>query len=64
MMKLSEKIRNLLSTWMAGYAQPLVEECAEEAAQLEETIDALIAVYNLTQRDVENALKKWAEKQE
>ena len=31
---------------------------------LEETIDALIAVYNLTQRDVENALKKWGEEQD
>ena len=34
-MKLSERIRTLLSTWMAGYAQPLVEECAQEAEQLE-----------------------------
>ena len=35
-MKTSEKIRTLLSTWMARYAQPLVEECAQEAEQLEE----------------------------
>ena len=32
---LSEKIRNLLSTWMAGYARGLVDECADEAAKLE-----------------------------
>ena len=30
-----------------------------ERDKLKETIDALIAVYDLTQRDVENALKKW-----
>ena len=35
-----------------------------ENAQLEATIDALIAVYDLTQRDVENALKKWAEEEQ
>ena len=32
---LSEKIRNLLSTWMAGYARGLIDECADEAAKLE-----------------------------
>jgi len=31
---------------------------------LEETMDALIAIYNLTQRDVESALRKWGEEQE
>ncbi len=41
MMKLSEKIRTLLSTWMARYAQPLVEECAHEASKLEEENEAL-----------------------
>ena len=30
-----------------------------ERDKLKETIDALIAVYDLTQRDVEKALKKW-----
>jgi len=35
-----------------------------ERDKLEATIDALIAVYDLTQRDVENALKKWAEEPE
>ena len=42
----------------------LFAEWIYEAAQLEATIDALIAVYDLTQRDVENALKKWAEEPE
>jgi len=37
---------------------------ADEVAQLEETIDALIAVYDLTQRDVENALMKWREEEQ
>ena len=32
---LSEKIRGLLSTWMAGYARGLVNECADEATKLE-----------------------------
>ena len=35
-----------------------------ERDKLEETIDALIAVYDLTQRDVENALKKWGGKEQ
>ena len=30
-----------------------------ERDKSKETIDALIAIYDLTQRDVENALKKW-----
>ena len=34
-----------------------------ERDKLKETIDALIAVYDLTQRDVENALKKWGGKE-
>ena len=41
MTKLSERMRTLLSTWMAGYARPLVEECAQEAAQLEDENEAL-----------------------
>ena len=35
-----------------------------ERDKLKETIDALIAVYDLTQRDVENALKKWGGKEQ
>jgi len=42
----------------------LFAEWIYEAAQLEATIDALIAVYDLTQRDVENALKKWGGKEQ
>ena len=43
-MKLSEKIRGLLSTWMAGYAQPLVEECADEADQQESRLASARAI--------------------
>jgi hypothetical protein len=39
-MKLSEKMRSLLSTWMAGYAQPLVIECADQAEKLEAVAEA------------------------
>ena len=35
-----------------------------ERDKLKETIDALIAVYDLTQRDVENALMKWREEEQ
>ena len=35
-----------------------------ERDKLKETIDSLIAVYDLTQRDVENALKKWGGKEQ
>ena len=40
---LSEKIRGLLSTWMAGYARGLVNECADEAAKLERVARAVDA---------------------
>ena len=41
---LSERIRDLLSTWMAGYARGLVDECADEAAKLERVARAADAL--------------------
>lgn len=37
------------------------EICTEEITQLREDLDAVIAVYNLTQRDMESARRKWHE---
>ena len=44
---LSEKIRNLLSIWMAGYARGLVDECADEAAKLERVARAVKAIFGV-----------------
>ena len=50
---LSEKIRGLLSTWMAGYARGLVNECADEAAKLERVARAAYAYDYCNDDDLE-----------
>jgi len=55
---LSEKIRNLLSTWMAGYARGLVDECADEAAKLERVARAADALRECKVHDMVDFWRK------